>query len=43
MISVHDLPAANATLNATAAVLLMWGYILIRHRVVAANRRVTST
>ena len=33
MISVHDLPAVNAILNATAAVLLLWGYTLIRrHR-----------
>lgn len=28
--SVHDLPSFNACLNATAAVLLTWGYILIR-------------
>ena len=40
MISVHDLPAVNATLNATAAVLLIWGYILIRRRSIAAHRRV---
>jgi putative membrane protein len=40
LISVHDLPAVNATLNATAAVLLVWGYILIRRRAVAAHRRV---
>jgi putative membrane protein len=40
MISVHDLPAVNATLNATAAVLLVWGYILIRRRSVAAHRKV---
>jgi len=38
--SVHDLPAVNATLNATAAVLLVWGYILIRRRAVAAHRNV---
>ena len=40
MISIHDLPAVNATLNATAAVLLIWGYILIRRRSIAAHRRV---
>lgn len=40
MISVRDLPAVNATLNATAAVLLVWGYILIRRRSVAAHRKV---
>ena len=30
MIEVRDLPAINATLNGTAAVLLLWGYTLIR-------------
>jgi uncharacterized membrane protein YozB (DUF420 family) len=40
LISVHDLPAVNATLNATATVLLVWGYILIRRRSIAAHRRV---
>jgi uncharacterized membrane protein YozB (DUF420 family) len=40
MISVHDLPVVDATLNATAAVLLVWGYILIRRRKIAAHRRV---
>jgi uncharacterized membrane protein YozB (DUF420 family) len=40
VISIHDLPAVNATLNATAAVLLVWGYILIRRRSIAAHRRV---
>jgi uncharacterized membrane protein YozB (DUF420 family) len=38
--TVHDLPAVNATLNGTAAVLLLWGYILIRRRSVAAHRAV---
>ena len=28
--SVHDLPAVNAVLNGTAAVLLVWGFMLIR-------------
>jgi len=40
MISIHDLPVVNATLNATAAVLLVWGYILIRRRSIAAHRKV---
>lgn len=40
MITVHDLPVINATLNATAAVLLVWGYVLIRRRSVAAHRNV---
>jgi len=40
MISIQDLPAVNATLNATAAVLLVWGYILIRRKSIAAHRRV---
>jgi len=30
MISVRDLPTLNAILNASAAVLLVWGYTLIR-------------
>ena len=30
MIGVQDLPAVNATLNGTAAVLLVWGFTLIR-------------
>ena len=40
MISVRDLPAVNAMLNATAAVLLVCGYILIRRRAIAAHRKV---
>jgi len=40
MISVHDLPVVDATLNATATVLLVWGYILIRRKNIAAHRRV---
>ena len=38
--SVHDLPAVNAILNGTAAVLLVWGYILIRRRQKQTHRRV---
>jgi len=40
MIGIHDLPAVNATLNATAAVLLVYGYILIRRRRKQAHKRV---
>jgi uncharacterized membrane protein YozB (DUF420 family) len=37
---VHDLPALNATLNATAAILLLSGYRLIRSGRKEAHRRV---
>jgi uncharacterized membrane protein YozB (DUF420 family) len=40
LIPVHSLPALNAILNATAAILLVWGYTLIRRRQIAAHRRV---
>lgn len=40
MIEVSDLPAVNAALNATAAVLLVWGYTLIRRRRIQAHKRV---
>lgn len=40
MISVHELPAVNAILNATAAVLLVWGYILIRRHRQQTHKRV---
>jgi uncharacterized membrane protein YozB (DUF420 family) len=40
VIDVSRLPALNATLNATAAVLLVWGYALIRRRAIQAHRRV---
>jgi len=40
VISVHDLPAVNATLNATAAALLICGYILIRRGRKQAHKRV---
>jgi uncharacterized membrane protein YozB (DUF420 family) len=40
MISVHDLPAVNASLNALSGVLLLVGYILIRARRIAAHRAV---
>ncbi|HUK36700.1 MAG TPA: DUF420 domain-containing protein [Vicinamibacterales bacterium] len=37
--TVHDLPAVNATLNAVAAVLLCVAYVLIRQRRIDAHRR----
>jgi uncharacterized membrane protein YozB (DUF420 family) len=40
VIGVHDLPAVNATLNATAAILLVCGYVLIRRRQKQAHKRV---
>ncbi|MBK5294092.1 MAG: DUF420 domain-containing protein [Acidobacteriia bacterium] len=40
MISVTDLPALNATLNATSALLLVTGYILIRQGSREAHRKV---
>ncbi len=43
MIGVHDLPAINATLNATAAVLLTAGYLLIRSGRKDAHRKVMLT
>jgi len=36
--SISDLPALNATLNAVAAVLLSAGYVFIRRRQKAAHR-----
>lgn len=38
--SLHDLPTVNAVLNATAAVLLVWGYTLIRRKRIQTHRRV---
>lgn len=46
--TVHDLPAVNATLNAVAGVLLLVGYVLIRvrrtheHRIVMLAAFATS-
>ncbi len=40
MIGVHDLPAVNAALNASATVLLLWGYTLIRQRKIQMHRKV---
>ncbi len=36
------LPTVNATLNATAAVLLVWGYWLIRHKRIQTHRKVMT-
>jgi putative membrane protein len=38
MLSIADLPALNATLNAISAILLTAGYILIRQRRIAWHR-----
>ena len=38
--TVHDLPAVNATLNALSGVLLLIGYVLIRRRRIAQHRAV---
>ena len=43
MISIHDLPAVNASLNALSGVLLLIGYVLIRARRIAAHRAVMIT
>jgi protein SCO1/2/putative membrane protein len=37
------LPAVNATLNGTAAVLLLWGRYLISRKQVNAHRKVMIT
>ena len=40
IISVHDLPAVNATLNALSGLLLLTGYVLIRRRRIEQHRKV---
>jgi uncharacterized membrane protein YozB (DUF420 family) len=40
VLTVRDLPAVNASLNATAAVLLVVAWVLIRRRRVEAHRNV---
>jgi uncharacterized membrane protein YozB (DUF420 family) len=42
-VGLHDLPALNALLNGTAAVLLVWGFALIRTGRKRAHRRVMLT
>ena len=39
LLSVHDLPAINATLNGAAAVLLITGYVFIRKRNINAHHK----
>jgi uncharacterized membrane protein YozB (DUF420 family) len=39
-VSVRDLPALNAVLNAAAAILLVWGFLLIRRGRKRTHRRV---
>lgn len=39
MLSLTDLPALNATLNATSAILLTAGYCFIRRRRITAHKR----
>jgi uncharacterized membrane protein YozB (DUF420 family) len=39
MMSVHDLPAVNASLNALSGVLLLCGYALMRQRRIELHRR----
>jgi len=41
--SVHDLPSVNAFLNAVSALLLIWGYTLIRRRLIEQHHRVMLT
>jgi len=39
-VTVHDLPAVNASLNALSAILLLLGYVLIRQRRIETHRKV---
>lgn len=41
--SVRDLPALNAVLNATSAVLLVLGFLAIRRRRIATHRRLMTS
>jgi len=43
LIGVRDLPVVNATLNGTAAVLLVWGHELMRRRRIASHKKVMQT
>lgn len=40
---VHYLPTLNAILNGTAAVLLVYGFYLIKNRRIAEHRRIMKT
>jgi uncharacterized membrane protein YozB (DUF420 family) len=39
-LTVHDLPAVNASLNALSGVLLLIGFVMVRSGRIAAHRRV---
>jgi len=41
--TVHDIPALNATLNSIATVLISTGYVLIKTGRIAAHRKVMIT
>jgi uncharacterized membrane protein YozB (DUF420 family) len=41
-VTVRDLPALNAFLNATSAVLLATGWVLVKRRSLVAHRRVMT-
>ena len=38
--TVRDLPSVNAALNGLAAILLIWGYTLIRRKRIQSHRKV---
>jgi uncharacterized membrane protein YozB (DUF420 family) len=38
-VTVHDLPAVNASLNALSGILLLTGYVMIRTRRIQQHRR----
>jgi uncharacterized membrane protein YozB (DUF420 family) len=40
---IRLLPSINAALNLTAAILLVWGYTLIRRRRIETHRKVMTT
>jgi uncharacterized membrane protein YozB (DUF420 family) len=41
--SLRDLPALNAVLNSTCAILLIWGYTLIRRKKIETHRKVMTS
>jgi uncharacterized membrane protein YozB (DUF420 family) len=43
LVTVHDLPAVNATLNGISGVLLFIGYLLIRAKKIETHRKVMIT
>jgi uncharacterized membrane protein YozB (DUF420 family) len=43
LIAIRDLPAVNATLNGTAAILLIWGRVLIGQKKIAQHKKVMLT